>query len=262
MSIEDDILIEKFLRDQLTAEELKIFHTRLKSDEEFKAGFDIEAQLFNSLNEEEWSYAENVDDSEIKDYKNILDSVELQNLKKTLEEVNENYQSQNSFKLYKWIVPLVAASVALFFVFNIFTRSTSSLDLYNEYSDKGDLPSLVIRGESSSNLSKAQQLFENNNYENALTIFESALNNSEDKATLYLYKGISETELEEFAEAEKTFNELINSDLLDASKGYWYKALLFLKMDEEENAKAVLRTIVDNKFYKFRMAKELLGKLD
>ena len=61
--------------------------------------------------------------------------------------------------------------------------------------------------------------------------------------------------------AKTTFDQLIESDLLDASKGYWYKALLFLKKGEEQEAKVILEKIKSESLYNSLKAGELLEEL-
>jgi len=68
-------------------------------------------------------------------------------------------------------------------------------------------------------------------------------------------------QLNKFDAAEVTFNSLIASDYLDAQKGYWYKALLYLKKKDTETARALLETIIANQYYNDAKAAELIEKL-
>ena len=63
------------------------------------------------------------------------------------------------------------------------------------------------------------------------------------------------------ANAIETFNQLIESKLLDASKGYWYKALAYVKAGDKEQAKALLEKITSDSLYNHQKAEELLDKL-
>jgi len=55
---------------------------------------------------------------------------------------------------------------------------------------------------------------------------------------------------------------LSKSNLMDASKGLWYKALVFLKIDDKIEAEKALNQIVENETnYNFNEAKALLKKL-
>lgn len=262
--MEDEILIDNYLKGLLEENELALFSKRLLSDIEFNEKFKLEEQLFNSLNENSWSFVDNKN-SEIKAYTKLLKSTDLQNLKKTLAKTNSefNSQPQKGVKTRRFAYYLVAASVVVFLGFQFFfNRNVSNQELYNNYVALNDLPSFASRDADSNELVKAEKLFVNENYEKALTIFKSQLTKSSNKGNIFIYQGLSQTELSKYKEAEKTFDNLINSNLLDAEKGYWYKALLFIKSDRVEEAKFILKSIISKSQYNNTKAEELLSDLE
>ena len=259
--MEDEILIDNYLKGLLTKNEEKSFLERLETDAEFKDNFKLEEQLFNALDNNSWSFT-NKNNSEVNDYKKLLQQDDLQNLKKTLSETNINYNSKNSIPNRRWFYYLVAASIVVLigsqFLFN---NSLSNQDLYEDYIALNDLPSFVSRSDNSSSLIEAQNYFEDKRYKEALTIFNSISKEQELTGTLLIYKGISETELGNYEQADKTFDSLIHSDFLDAEKGFWYKALTYVKADRVEAAKTILAEIITRKLYNHLQAKELLEKI-
>ncbi|WP_299519426.1 tetratricopeptide repeat protein [Winogradskyella sp.] len=264
MSIEDDILIEKYLRGALPEADQKAFLDRLASDAVFKEQYNLEKQLFDALNEDRWSFS-NVDGVEIDAYKEILEGEDVQNLKKTLTEVNTRFNNSNQKKTKSKTIYyyLAAASIVVFLgVQFFFNHNPSSQELYNEYIELNDLPSFASRAHDSGELPKAQQLFEDKKYKEALIIFQEQLGASEFEGNVFLYLGISQIELGEYSAAEKTFEDLINSDLLDSKKGYWYKALLYLKQDRVEETKEVLNKIVVDRLFNSEKARALLAELN
>lgn len=262
MSLEDDILIENYLKGLLTENEETSFLERLISDAEFKEKFKLEEQLFNTLNDESWSFL-NEETSEVEAYKKLLQEDDLQNLKKTLSQRKVTTNESSSQGNKKLIYYLVAASVVLFLGFQFFFNSSkSNIELYNEYLALNDLPSFVSRSNDATQLADAQHLFENKKYKEALGVFNTYTNKNEDQATVLLYKGLAETELGQYNVAEETFDKLINSKFIDAEKGYWYKALLFVKANRIEDAKTVLITITSKNLYNNNKAKALLESLN
>ena len=262
--MEDDILIDNYLKSLLTEDEEKSFLERLKSDNAFNEKFQLEQQLFNALNEDSWSFAKQ-NTKEVSEYKLLLKSDELKNLKKTLININSgfNYEKNKKVKTRKLFYYLAAASVVVFLGFQLFfNQGVSNQDLYSEYVGLNDLPSFVSRTDEINKLTEAQKLFEHKKYEDALAIFQSQLDSQEQKANILIYQGISQMQLEKFEDAEQTFNSLIESELLDAEKGYWYKALLYLKQDRVEDSKQILNTIVSDNLYNKSKAEELLKALD
>ena len=78
----------------------------------------------------------------------------------------------------------------------------------------------------------------------------------------HLYIGASYLQLDNQKETIEAYDTLINSNALNRSKGYWFKALAYLKFGEEEKAKAALVQIKNNPtFFKHQEAIELLDKL-
>ena len=265
MNIEDDILIERFLRNQLSESEQKQVVERIETDIAFKEKVDFERELLESLNEDDWHFIEDYNKEQVDEYTSILRTKELTDLKAELKRVNEKHKENVSIpNRFNWKRVLVSSAAVLAIMFSVylFTNNSTTEELYVEYLNISDLPSLVSRDDSTNQLTKAQELFEDANYSDALTILNKAMINEEGNASLLLYKGISEMELNKFAKAEETFNILINSDLLDAQKGHWYKVLLYLKQDDKMQAKSTLEDIVSQSYYNTEKAKALLGKLD
>lgn len=264
MSLEDDILIERFLRNELSNEEKETFLKRVETDEAFKEYFTIEKELFESFNEENWSFVENVNSEEIQEYTELFRSEEANSLQKTLSEVNKVYKEENQSKKRRlFYISGVAATILLLVTLNIFNGNNSS-DYYNEYIMLNELPSFTSRGEASdkANLISAENYFKEKKYNETLSSLEQVSNPELKDGNYYLYKAISLIELNNYSKAEKTLDLLINSDLIDAPKGHWYKALLYVKSKQLTKAKEELNILLTNTSYKQKEAKELLEKLE
>jgi tetratricopeptide (TPR) repeat protein len=263
MSFKDDILIDNYLRGLLNQDEIERFKLRLKSDLEFKKTFLLEQALWTSQNDSDWSFA-NQKSEEVKTYKKLLEDNDLQNLKKTLSRVNEEFKASPKKKTRFNFYYLVAASIALLICLSLFlNQDPSNQQLVKDYIDTSNLPSFVSRGdESADDLIEAQQYFENKNYQKSLDIFIPAIETDNTNGSIYLYAGIAQMELEQYNTAEVTFEALISSNLLDAPKGYWYKALLYLKQDRIDETKIVLEKIISEKLYSHVKAKELFDEIN
>ena len=259
--MEDEILIDNYLKGLLSENEKELFFKRIYCDSEFKKNFELEKQLYNALDDKSWSFGNNKN-SEVKSYINLLEEHDLQNLKNNLSKINSQFNHKKSKPLRHLFFYIIAASIVVFIGFQyFFTKNISNQELYYDNIALNDLPSFVSRGDNSNQLNDAQYLFENYKYAKALAVFISINEQQDYKGTLLIYRGISEAELGRFEDAEKTFNNLINSNLLDAEKGYWYKALILLKEDKLVESKKILIKIVSDRLYKYNEAKLLLGKI-
>jgi len=264
MNLEDDILIEKKLRNQLSKEERALFFNKIEQDPDFKQKLEFEKQLFQNLNEEEWSFEESKKTTEVQEYLEVIQSDEITKLKKQLKNENSIYQASIEKKSKSWFLYVAAAVIILFIsIFNFIDFNSNPQELYADYLSKTELTSIITRGNHQDELAKAQTLFEEKEYAKALTIFEKEIKNKENQTgSIYIYTGISQMELNQFDKAEITFDKLISSDLLDAPKGYWFKALGYLKNNKTEKAKLILNKIVLEKLYNFKKAAALLKELN
>lgn len=266
MNYDDHILIEKYLKNQLSDEEYVLFTKRLETDEQFKVGFELEKKLFDTLNENNWSFIEDKS-SEYNEYKKLAEENDIKELRETLDVVSESYKSKPRFNIRTKSVfrYLTAASVILFFGLYFLLNNKTNQDLYNDYMSLEDLPSFSYRGQENNlnhMLNEAERLFESENYESVLVLLNPIMNTNNLELPFYLHVGVSQTELELFKEAENTFEDLIKSNITDNHVGYWYKALLFVKMNRIDDARSILAYIINNELYNYKKAEALLEDLD
>ncbi len=265
MKMEDSLLIEKFLNDQLSPLEKENVLKRIEQDPSFRAQVRFEQELMDSLDPRGWNFLDPNEDPTITLFEEAFKSEKTQDLKRTLEEVSYNYSNQSTSKRStRWILYSSAAMIAVIVgLFAWFNTNESPQDLYASYFDPTDLTSVAVRGDSTEDLLiQAEIAFEDKDYKKTLSIIDEQLKDLQNsKSAVYLYKGISHMELNEFNAAEDTFNTLIDSNLMDAEKGLWFEALLFLKMNDTKAAKKVLQEIVDNNYYNYSKASEVLKKL-
>ena len=265
MNIEENTTIQKFLEHNLSAKDTDAFLKRMEDDLRFRESVLFEKQLWETQNENHWSFIERVDPTLLKEYEQLFRSKETDSLKKAIEQARVNYHTSSAKSDKKWILYLAAAVVAILITVSVLMPGKlSSEELYTSYYDITDVPSLVSRGVGDSDeIIKAQELFEAKKYDEALKIFDQQLPFvSQNVATLLVYKGLAEMELNKYDEAIHTFDLLSNTDYIDASKGLWYKSLLLLKLNRQEEAKVVLLKIGEEPSnYRYKQAQDLLKQL-
>lgn len=263
MNVEEDILIERFLKDELFEVEKNKVLERIKSDVFFKEKVFFEKQLFETLNDEYWSFAEKIDLNEVREFENIFKGDEAKKIKESISIAQKEFKSKKKYNI-KFVYFAAASITILFTAYSLFfTVNSTPNELYTAFIQKNELYSNISRGEKNLNndLISAEDYFRNKNYSKALPIFIKELSNDKNSAQLYLYTAISQLELNEIDAAVVTLNNLIKSDLIDGQKGYWYKSLLFVKTNQLNKAKLQLEFIVKNSYFKHKEAKELLSKL-
>ncbi|PKH50683.1 hypothetical protein CXF68_08225 [Tenacibaculum sp. Bg11-29] len=264
MSLEEDILIENYLKEALSESEEKDFSERMSNDDSFREKVIFEKQLFETLNESDWSFIENTNSEELKTLDSVFKSDDVKKTKEAISMAYEKYSSSKKKTLK--LSYIAAASVAILIaVYSLFyTTNYSPNELYAVYIQPNELHSNISRGEESKikDLAIGETYFNDKNYSKALPVFVKVLPENKNNASIYLYIAISQIELSKYNEAKATLDNLINSDLIDAEKGYWYKSLLFVKSNQLQEAKEQLKFVIKNSYFKHKEAKELLSKLD
>ena len=193
----------------------------------------------------------------------FIRSEDAANIKNEIVKARNFYEKENSnSKTYLRI----AASFVFILLVSIgiyFSSNRNEKNLYVSFYTPTDLPSMISRGSDETTISKAIVAFQNEDYQSALDLLESseAIKNSNEVAIL-LHHGIMYLEVGNLNGAIDKFNKVIDSDSIDKTKGFWFKALAYLKAKENENAKLILQEISDNPdFFNHTKAKQLLQKI-
>lgn len=264
MSAQEDQLIDSYVNNLLSEEDRLRVMERMKSDIEFREKVQLELDLLNTLNPTKWSFLRDKDSSLVKEYQTLFDPSNTHQLKKAIQEAQVVYQQTEKQSTKRWVWYVAAAILVVFIsIASLWETGSSAERLYANYVDLENLPSLAVRGETNESGLTAQRLFENKKYEQALEIFGTLdVDEIDNKSVYYIYSGLTQIELEQWDDAKETFNQLLSSDLLDAGKANWYLALMHVKMEQPEIAKAYLEKVVAENKFKHKEASDLLLKLD
>ncbi|MEP0266111.1 tetratricopeptide repeat protein [Dokdonia sp.] len=266
MTSEESHLIGNYLNGMLSLEETKEIEQRISEEKSFRESVLIEMQLFDSIDPERWSYVQKVNEENKNAYIELSKRENILKLKETIDKANATYQnSVSGSKNSLWKIYSTAAAVVIICGLVFLWPTTPTTDeLYTNALNLSELPSLTYRGENDSErlLEVAQEAFENKNYKEALAYFQDFRPKDPSNTTLEVYKGIAYMELGNYAEAREIFETLANSDVIDAPKGEWYMALLFLKKGDKDTAGSELQKIAAiPSHYKYEEAKSLLKYL-
>ncbi len=264
MSLSDDDIIDRFLKGELSEEAAKDFQNRLESDHELVDRLKLEKQLFESLNEEDWSTLDNADHPEVAAYRALFADEESAEIKKAIAISQETYKAGGKETPVKklnnwWTYSAAAVLLVLASVLILFPRKNSPESLYMSYLARTELPSVVNRGkeEADNLLADGQRLFEEKEYEQAIEILKRVPEQDRIGA-YYIYLSLGLAEVEKYEEALTTIDGLIESNLLDSVKGYWFKSLIYLRANELNKAKEQLRFIIENGYFNNELASALL----
>jgi len=256
-------IIDDYLNNRLSREDLIAFEKQLFVNHDLAEEVRINKNLFALHETEAWEDIKVLNKDGIA-YQEYLLSDDAQKIKAAISTANNNYnrKSISPFKNYRWYG--VAASLVLLIAFSYtFTANQNSpQNLYDDYSNLSELPSLTQRSDADKLLSDAEKLFLDEQFLGAVRSLELYDEKYVSKsANTLLYKGMCYLELKQYSKAKQVFAILQNSDSLDKNKAHWYLALTSLKQGNTAGTKKTLKLIIANSYFNHHKAKQLLAKM-
>lgn len=256
-------IIERYLRKEMTDDERTDFEKKIAQDSDLKEQIGIYKALYSieDTNDEWFETEENT--------KLLEKEVALFRSKETVQfsENLKKFRDSNTKKkkpVFHLRLLSTVAAIAIIAIFIFYPKDVNLSSLYEEYHNWEELPSYISKGDTDKDTYKTlESLFLKKEYQTIVSqtdIIDSSLFEIDQQASLFV--GVSHVELNQYEEALKVFDLLIQSNSINAHKGYWYKALTYLKQGNKEKAIDILTIISNNaSHYKHGTAKELLEKL-
>ncbi len=158
----------------------------------------------------------------------------------------------------------IAASViiAVLITMNI-DRSYSNEEVYSMFYEpyESNITFRSSEADIDNELYHAMQLYESKNYGAAIVLFERVLEQDPERQGVNLYSGISHMEIEQYNEANKKFNKVIEQETIYKESAEWYLGFCYLMTDEKEKAIETYEDIASSEGFYSRDAKKVLRKL-
>lgn len=253
--------IEAYLQNEMSKSDRVLFEKRLEKDILLKEELNLHVSLNNTLNNEQTTSIESdLENATFKETKALLKSKTFQGISKNINLTsNQYFEERNRKKTPKkrlYYITAIAATLVLLIGLTTFLN-TPNANLYKEYNTWNDLPSKI---EKSDNLAINIETYYN---EKAYTKIIDLLIDKEQNTHELIYLGASYFQLNKYEKSIEIFDELIASNSIDNSKGYWYKMLIHLKQKDTKKTKGLLTTITQNKQnYNYKKAIEIIKKLE
>ncbi len=161
-----------------------------------------------------------------------------------------------------------AASLALLICVGMAVRLLVSLPDYQSVIDQElgqqyPVSNLSRSGGDGSATEKAFQLYTNGDYVNASIYFEQATPGEKDKASVMFYEALSYLYAGRYEKAIDLFESERMANSRYAQQAQWFQALAFLRLNNNKQAVAILKSIeADHQHFKQDVARQLLEQLD
>ena len=242
---QDITLMERYFDFELSEEEMRTFSSRLQSDEAFHSLVQREKIIIGAIRNQ-----------------GLLDN--LHYLKSIEEKIQGNHAHPTAAGIRTWYYYAAAAVVLLLLAVKVLLPSQqSSQELFTAYfSPYPNVFEPTTRGaDATTKRSEAFQAYEQKNYQQAATLFKALLAEKKEPEILFLL-GNTNLMLDQTTEARENFATLINDfDDMDL-QAKWFLSLSYLKSDDRENARKVLKELGETENSYASKAKELLKEID
>lgn len=245
-----NLLIQKYLANELNAIERSEFERLLKQDKQLLTELKLQLAVDKAIS-----------DPRLENLKFYLEALYKKNLGG---QRNNNSLGYNPYIKLVATVLIIISLGSIFFYNDINPKNT--LQYFDEYYEPYDL-TFVSRSHSKDSVMsldaiKLIQSYHNKNYIKAGEILAAYDMDACPDQQLIMMTGIIHLELNNFKLAITEFNMVINdSNALTKQDAIWYLGLTYLKAEELKKAKKILKKIIKEKSFYSGRASELLAKL-
>ena len=240
--------IEKYIKGELSSTEAQSFEQELSANSALKEEVALYKDVQNTLSKQFKFEAEDaVVETTIAQ---LSKKYAAQNFKNNVSKPQENKEEEvenSKVSMIRRLLPLTtlaAAAALLLFFFNPFKNNISPAQLAAQNFELYQLDASMGSSDLKATWTEAIKNYRAENYEVAITKFDSFLKDNPDNKEALLAKGCALLKLNKTDLAIQTFQQINNSKTAN-----WYLALSYLKNDEVTKAQPILEGLLDNKKY-------------
>ena len=241
-------LISKYLEGELNPVQTRDFEEALIQDYELQEELDLRRE---------------VDEAQA--------DTEVLDLRAQLNEIHEELRPQlvkRSRQASKRILRYaVAASVAVIIslgTYTLFFKTVNNNKIVSQFYKPYDV-TLVNRSANtdlSETIREALFMYENQEYREAIGLFEQILVTNPQMAASNFYSGVAYMEIEEYNNAGMSFNKVLShNDNLYIEQAEWYMGMVFLLTDQKDRARKLFQKIKNDDGHYSKEAAKILRKL-
>lgn len=253
--------IDNYLKGNLSKVEHLAFEKQIEENKELKEIVLIQKELFaiHGFETTENKFT-NGSQKDLLYYKEQLRSKENQDLSAKIRKIGKNYTKPITSTQKSYLKYYIAASIALVFGTILMLNSNSSLENY--YKDNvnwNELPSYIDKGQAENDFTKGEIAFKNKEYDKAIIAFKNITSENELYPYSLMFIGASYEQLNENDKALETFSQLETlNNFEESSRAYWYKLLIYAKLNKKVKAKEIQNIILKNENnYNYKQAQKL-----
>ncbi len=239
-------LISKYLEGELDSGEVARFEEALLEDRELREEVDLYREVDGAIA-----------DTEVLELRAQLDELH--------EELTPQLEKRKATK--RVLRYAVAASVAVVIslgTYSLFFKKVTDNKIVSQFYKPYDVT--LVNRSANSDLDETLRIallkYENKDYNEAIRLFQKALELNPKMVASHLYSGISYFEIKEYQKADKSLSRVIEqNDNLYIEQARWYLGFCYLKLEEADKAREQFGKLAENKGYYQKQARKILKKI-
>jgi tetratricopeptide (TPR) repeat protein len=243
--------VDRYLDGVMKTDERIWFEKELNASIELQEEVNIQKKIFAVIS-----------DTQTLDLHNQLENIYKKEYYPWIKSVSIFDRSKKSF----YMLAGIAATVVILMVIWISSAKNNipTSELYAEYYQPAEINMSFRTAEDivDGDLRSAMLYYENRNYGKAIALFEKILKSDKSRIGLNLYSGISYMEINEYAEANKSFRRIIDhkaNAFIESAE--WYLGLCYIKTGEVNKARQIFQVMASSDGYYKKEARKVLKKL-
>lgn len=261
--------IDDYIKGTLTNAERLVFEKKMEENTALKEEVALQHELITFIGLEKWiTFSDNRQYEDLKTLKEQFRSKTFHDTSKKVRQIGldsykEKVQKTKKSKRPFYYIPAVAAILLLISVF-VMSPNSGLAPYYDDYVNwEKELPSFTVKNSGISHFYKGEIAFRNKKYKEALAHFNSVKEGEELYPYSLMYKGAAYELVNQNNKALKAFDKLIVlGEFEEHTKGYWYKLLIYLKLNEKEKVEEISNKILNNeKNYNYKETLQLISKI-
>ncbi len=159
---------------------------------------------------------------------------------------------------------LISVLAAVILILNLTGKQYTNEQLFDRYYKTYE-SNMTFRSSDSgldADLARAMQCYENENYAEALKLFENILLIDPNRIGLNFYSGVSQMEIKEYELAGKSFGKVIDDRYnMYLEQAEWYLSLCYIITGQDDKAIHLLESIIENDGFYRKEAGKIMKKL-
>ncbi len=241
-------LISRYLEGEMDPIEATGFEEALENNPELKEEMDLYREVDSAIA-----------DTEVLDLRAQLDEIH-EELTPQLEKITK----KSSKRVLRYAVAASIAVIISLGTYSLFFKKVNNNKIVTEFYKPYDVT--LINRSANTNITpmmrEALYKYENQEYNEAVLLFQDILEINPEMTASHLYSGISYLELQEYEKAKESFIAVLeHNDNLYMEQAEWYLGMVYIMKDEKDKARMQFRKIKQSDGIHRDEASRILRKL-